>query len=303
MADRAHPQELENFPQDESSDTDLEYLTESHKSTSQDRIYCWAAGLLLAALCVLATIMAGVYGYEALEKAHIDVDITSVTIAFLLSLTPWLALVLPYSAVGVVLPYFFCYLPGFLLVYLNVVIGSAFSFGAARWVARNSRWSIRFIACFPGKAKYVGALRTVFKERCCFLAALAMWGPIPIPLMVVLVGLLTDADFLVFWLSSSVSTAVQLLPMMCLAAESSDIKKTLDSGNPVSIAVLVGGLLVFLVLSCLVAHFVSKELDKHVQKAEVCELTNGSSSSTAAYSSVSDSICEPDEVVTHVHAI
>jgi len=300
MADRAHPQELENFPQDtsaESSDKD------EYESTTQDRVYCWAAGLLLAALCVLATILAGVYGYEALEKAHIDVDVTSVTIIFLLSLTPWLALVLPYSAVGVVLPYFFCYLPGFPLVYLNVAFGSAFSFGAARWVARNSRWSIRFIACFPGKAEYVRSLRTVFKERCCFLAVLTMWGPIPIPLMVVLVGLLTDADFLVFWLSSSVSTAVQLLPMMCLAAESSDLKKTLDSGNSVSIAVLAGGLLVFLALSCLVAHFVSKELDKHVQNAEVCELTNDSSSSAAAYSSLSDSIVEPEEMVAHVHAI
>ena len=303
MGDRFPPQELEQFSHEhvpstpptpwgrkEDPSDPPPICLDSPDDLSRDRLFCWVAVLLLAALCVLASIMGGMYGYEELEKAHVDVTATSVTCGFGLSLLPWLALVLPYSAVGVVLPYFFNYLPGFPLVYASIAIGSAFSFGAARWLSKNSRWVPRFVACFPGKAEYVKGLRTVFKERCCFLAALAMWGPIPITLMVALVGLLTDADFLIFWLSSCASIAVQLLPMMCIAAESSSIKKTLDSGNPASIAVLVGGFVVFLVLSCVVAHYTSKELDKHVHEAKGNQLA----CSSPAYSSVGDSSVEPD---------
>eukprot|EP00656_Telonema_subtile_P029202 TRINITY_DN3233_c0_g1_i1.p1 TRINITY_DN3233_c0_g1~~TRINITY_DN3233_c0_g1_i1.p1 ORF type:complete len:221 (-),score=26.07 TRINITY_DN3233_c0_g1_i1:139-801(-) len=213
----------------------------------------------------------------------------------------WPFLVFPFVLVAVGIPYFYDFWPGLFLLYTNVLLGTVLTFGFFRWLSHRSHWVARFTHCLQGKADYVVGLRRVFKERTATLSALSMWGPLPIPLMVALVGLLTEADFLTFVVWSVLSSCAMITPVAIIAASASDIKDAFSSKNPGTISVTVLGVVLFVLLMVVLAYYTRVQLDSYSDEAEVTKFGTSAQATYLAMDSETKLDIIDDGGVTHSH--
>merc|ERR1712166_1021072 len=215
--------------------------------TKADRCVC----ITLIAVCVVLLITSVVIFAvlhdditDLLSADHEDGPDT-VCLWFIAGLAVWIAMFVPYSLWIVPCVYYLRAWPGLFVVSVNILVGQTGIFLFGRLLQNTTRVGARLQAIAPERTQLIVSVRRVFKTKGYQLCFLTMWGPTSTPMLVWVIGLLTEAEFLTFTISAGIANLIVFAPLCVLGLLADNLGDAFSHGDGISIAILCFSILIF----------------------------------------------------------
>lgn len=233
--------------------------------TKRDRCVCIAWIVTCAVLLIVSVILFAVFTgriTDWLDGHDSHDDIGTVCLWFLAGLGIWIAIFIPMSLWIIPVCYYLNAWPGVGIVALNILAGQTLMFLFGRFLQNNTRVGERLQAVSPEKTAVITAVRRVFKTKGYQLCFLSMFGPTSTPMLVWVVGLLTEAEFIPFTISAYAANVIVFSPMCVLGLLADNLSDAFSSGDVVSIVVIVSGIVLFVGGMYYAGHVANKEVKR-----------------------------------------
>lgn len=260
------PQVRERGEKEDSTPQFVDEEAPAVEPITRDRRVCLTLIGVSAILVVLSVVVFAIQSKAIVDwlddSSSDNEDPVTVLLWFLAGIGVWLVMFLPYSLWLVPCVYFLRAWPGIFLVVLNVLSGQTLMFLIGKWLQQNTRVGERMTAVAPQKTKEILAVRQIFRTQGYKLCFLAMFAPLPTPLLVGVVGLLTEAELLSFTASASCANLLLFTPPVILGLVAGNLSDAFSDGDWITASVIICGMGLFVFMLWYASRLAKAELQK-----------------------------------------
>jgi len=185
---------------------------------------------------------------------------------FMLGFAFWVIMCIPYSAYVLGGAFLFGMWRGFLILYANIFMGSFLVFTSARFCRK--RGLTNSLVGQSSHANYILGLKKAFKDHGLKLSFLIMFSPVPQPLIVVLLALLTDVDIIRFLMGSTIALYIVYAPQIVIAAQASNLSDAINPHNPVQLALGIASVAVVCLLLSFMTYYMRSVLESFREESD-----------------------------------